>query len=583
MASDVSVDVLVVGGGLGGVSAALAAASLGVSVMLVESSNWLGGQLTAQGVCTPDEDALNGQAVVESYGATASYLDLKHRIREWYRTNTTLSSIGQAMPLLNIGRCWVNMGFAVEPAVAMQILTQMLSEMGVTPIFNATVSGPGVAGRLVTSLTVVESDGSSTVVTPKFVLDATETGDLLPLLQVPYVIGAEAANDTSEVGAPPVAHPEWVQPVTYPFAVIHRPAGENYTIDPPANYDQIKADQNFTLVDGAIKGMFTGGAPFWTYRRVIDRTLFNDARYGYDVATINVGANDYRGGIFPDDQNPGNNTAVLHSARQVSLAYLYWLQTEAPRDDGVNASGWPELMPAPHFFNTADGVSPAPYIRESRRILPITRVVQQNIDAQTNPGPRATLFADSCGIGNYVMDVHAGANGGPELQASTKPYQIPTGALIPQVCDNLLAAGKCLGVTHITNGAYRLHPQEWNVGESAGILAAFCIHNNNTPAQILAGPMLYQYQNQLLNRGIPLFWWSDVMTNPNWRHIQMVGVHGAFGGEDASLAFRPNDPFPDADKPIIEQRIGKAIQWPAGALTRSQATQVVASQMQWVQ
>ena len=47
MASDVSVDVLVVGGGLGGVSAALAAASLGVSVMLVESSNWLGGQLTA--------------------------------------------------------------------------------------------------------------------------------------------------------------------------------------------------------------------------------------------------------------------------------------------------------------------------------------------------------------------------------------------------------------------------------------------------------------------------------------------------------------------------------------------------------
>ena len=38
--------------------------------------------------------------------------------------------------------------------------------------------------------------------------------------------------------------------------------------------------------------------------------------------------------------------------------------------------------------------------------------------------------------------------------------------------ENLLPAGKNLGTTHITNGCYRVHPVEWNIGESAGALAA---------------------------------------------------------------------------------------------------------------
>lgn len=40
--------------------------------------------------------------------------------------------------------------------------------------------------------------------------------------------------------------------------------------------------------------------------------------------------------------------------------------------------------------------------------------------------------------------------------------------------ENLLPGAKNLGTTHITNGCHRLHPVEWNVGEAAGALAAFC-------------------------------------------------------------------------------------------------------------
>jgi hypothetical protein len=38
------------------------------------------------------------------------------------------------------------------------------------------------------------------------------------------------------------------------------------------------------------------------------------------------------------------------------------------------------------------------------------------------------------------------------MDISSYPFQIPLGALLPVRVDNLTAGGKCLGVTHITNG-----------------------------------------------------------------------------------------------------------------------------------
>ena len=47
---EVRTDILVAGGGVGGVAAALAAVSLGRRVVLTEETDWLGGQLTSQAV-----------------------------------------------------------------------------------------------------------------------------------------------------------------------------------------------------------------------------------------------------------------------------------------------------------------------------------------------------------------------------------------------------------------------------------------------------------------------------------------------------------------------------------------------------
>ena len=62
---------LVVGGGLGGVAAALAAAERGARVVLSEETDWLGGQLTSQAV------PLDEHPWIEDFGCTARYRALR--------------------------------------------------------------------------------------------------------------------------------------------------------------------------------------------------------------------------------------------------------------------------------------------------------------------------------------------------------------------------------------------------------------------------------------------------------------------------------------------------------------------------
>src|SRR6266567_3020979 len=74
-------DVAVIGGGVGGCAAALAAARNGMRVILTEETDWIGGQLTSQAV-PPDEHAW-----IESFGCTRAYRDYRERVRDYYRRN----------------------------------------------------------------------------------------------------------------------------------------------------------------------------------------------------------------------------------------------------------------------------------------------------------------------------------------------------------------------------------------------------------------------------------------------------------------------------------------------------------------
>src|SRR4029079_12159774 len=123
------------------------------------------------------------------------------------------------------------------------------------------------------------------------------------------------------------------------------------------------------------------------------------------------------------------------------------------------------------------------------------------------PGPRAAHFADSVGVGWYPIDIHR--SGPDDLGAScrTKPFQIPLGALLPQRVTNLVAGAKNIGTTHITNGCYRLHHAEWNIGEVAGLLGSHCIATGREPRQVQEMDReLADFQAVLVSEGIELAW-----------------------------------------------------------------------------
>ncbi|MET7397077.1 FAD-dependent oxidoreductase, partial [Dactylosporangium sp. NPDC005572] len=63
------------------------------------------------------------------------------------------------------------------------------------------------------------------------------------------------------------------------------------------------------------------------------------------------------------------------------------------------------------------------------------------------------------------------------------------------------------GTTHITNGCYRLHPVEWNIGEAAGALAAYCLDTNRTPRAVRGdAEHLQGFQHRLTEDGVELAW-----------------------------------------------------------------------------
>src|SRR5947209_15773486 len=119
-AREVSADLAIVGGGLGGCSAALAALRAGRTVVLTEPTDWVGGQLTQQAV-PPDEHPW-----IEQFGASASYAALRRGIRDYYRRHYPLTAEALARPALNPGNGGVSK-LCHEPRVALAALTAMLA------------------------------------------------------------------------------------------------------------------------------------------------------------------------------------------------------------------------------------------------------------------------------------------------------------------------------------------------------------------------------------------------------------------------------------------------------------------------
>jgi hypothetical protein len=522
-------DVLIVGGGLGGVAGALAALRLGRRVILTEETDWLGGQLTSQAV-PPDEHDW-----IESVGCTASYRHFREGVRDYYRRNYPLTQEARAENHFNPGMGAVSR-LCHEPHVGVAVLEEMLAPHRAGRQLEVLMRHRPVAvqseGDVVRSVTLLdEESGESVSISAPYILDATELGDLLPLANVEHVVGTESQAETGEPHAiEGTPAPLDQQAISWCFAIDHLP-GEDHTIAKPEDYGfwrDYRAEfwpglqlgwedidpftmkvRTRTIFDGPPERKHSGD--FWHYRRIFYRGHYSEGLYPSDITLVNWPQIDYwlepLIGVSEDEKQSN-----LQAAKQLSLSFLYWMQTEAPRLDG--GTGYRGLRLREDVMGTRDGLAKYVYVRESRRIRAEFSVLEQHVGVESRSGLRgAEVFNDSVGVGSYRIDLHPSTGGRNYVDISSWPFQIPLGALIPVRVENLLPANKNLGTTHITNGCYRLHPVEWNIGEAAGALAAYCLQKDLAPRQVRNSPQhLEDFQRVLVGQGFELKWPENIRT-----------------------------------------------------------------------
>jgi hypothetical protein len=276
--------------------------------------------------------------------------------------------------------------------------------------------------------------------------------------------------------------------------------------------DPVRLTERKVMFDPQIDASPPGLLNLWIYRRIVRRKNYTPGFCRGDVTLVNWPQNDYwLGNLYGGTEQEA--AQHLERGRQLSLSLVYWMQTEAPRPDG--GQGWRGLHLRPDITGTEDGLAKYPYVRESRRIQAEFTVVEEHVGAgarrkatgQTGDDVAAEVFPDSVGVGSYRIDLHPSSGGDNYIDVSSLPFQIPLGSLIPQRVENLLPGCKNLGVTHITNGGYRLHPVEWNIGESAGALAAHCVQEGVRPRQVRNTPkLLADFQARLQAQGVETAW-----------------------------------------------------------------------------
>lgn len=509
-------DVIVVGASLGGVMSAYSLAKNNHRVLLIEETDWIGGQLTSQGV--PSDEHI----FIEETGSTETYRKYRNKVREYYRNHPDIIDELKTTEIFNPGSGWVSKN-AHEPLLAVKLLNEMLEPFvksgNLDILYNSVVIDANYTNEKVNNITV-KTNNENKIYEAIYFIDGTDNGDLLPITGTEYVTGAESFSEYNEPHAPKEAKPLDMQPITW-VAAVKYDEGKNHVMEKPEMYDFYKNYQlpfkesvlswyaaGLDLNSKRLFSMFaTPNTKFedtpamFTYRQIFDPNHFKNAKDLSPVMLINWPQNDYiLGNIIENDDIEKHK----YAAKQLTLSLVYWLKTEAERCDG-KGFGYPEIALSPETLGTTTGLAKAPYIRESRRIKALYTIIEQDINKRYATTP--TKYWDTVGVGLYHIDLHMTTETKTYFFDETWPFEIPLGSLIPKTKQNLIAGCKNIGTTHVTNGCYRLHPVEWNIGESAGFLLSYCLKNNVTPHEVYNDKKrVKELQNELIENGVQLEW-----------------------------------------------------------------------------
>ena len=487
-ASPVRVDVLIVGGGASGTTAAIQASRLGVKTLVIEETQWLGGMLTAAGVSAIDG---NHQMPAGLWGEFRSHL------YKYYGGPAAVET------------GWVS-NTLFEPSVGNKILKSMIAaEKNVEVWYSAqwkkitkTAQGWEVE---------VDKKGKKIQVSARVVIDATELGDLLPAVGASYKIGMDSRQDTKEEYAPEKAN-NIIQDLTYVAVLKDYGPGADKTIRKPKGYDPKVFEHACDVADPASHDNTPkiDCSQMITYGKLPNgKYMINWPKDGNDIY-LNI-----------IEKSPEERKKALQEAKDHTLRFIYHLQT---------VLGFKHLGLADDEFDTADKLPFIPYHRESRRVAGIAALTLPYV--QKPYEQEIPLYRTGGIVGDYTIDHHHLKN--PEapkidfVKIKVPSYNVPLGALIPAGVDNFIVAEKSISVSNIVAGATRLQPVVLGIGQAAGALAALAVKEDRSPQNLEVRTV----QQTLLDHDAYLLPFIDVKPQDSYfEAVQRIGATGILKGK----------------------------------------------------
>ena len=512
--------IVVWGGGTGGIAAALQAARSGAPTLLLTPGPWLGGMVSAAGVCAPDGNELSSWQT----GLWGAFL------RELQRQEPE-----------GLDQNWVSC-FGYRPTTAEAILRRWL---GAEPLLRwwpeVKLLAAKRQGNRVVALEI-EREGETVRLDLDLLVDGSDLGDLFPLVGAPYRLGWEPQETWAEPSAPllqtlvgqPFFHQQLVQSPTW---VVMGQLGEGAC--PPGS---------------PLPAAFAGATEAFG----LERTLtYGRLPGGLVMLNWPLQGNDWHQGLAAAFQpDSPDYEGLLSAMRTHSKAFLEglisatdgWFQPGAafPLANDPLASG---------RLKGPSALALMPYWREGRRLLGLEVVIEQQLLPSAPGEAIAPLPLDGHGaissiaVGNYPNDHHYPGPDWPLAAKSCRwggrwsgtPFCIPYGALVSAGIDNLLAADKCFSSSHMANGATRLQPLILNIGQAAGLAAALCWRAQIPPAALPVRWLQEALLNEPLAPAGPVPLWDTPWHHPRWAERQrrvlddpsLLGSDGHFGGAAA--------------------------------------------------
>ena len=483
-------DVLVIGASASGIAAGIQSARMGVNTMITEPTTWLGGMITAAGVC-----AFDGNHSLPS-GLFGEFREALYKV---YGGPSKVST------------GWVS-NTLFEPHVGDSIFKSMvLDTKGLTIKYQFKFESVIKSSNRITGATFVHIPSNQKVtIYAKQVIDATELGDVLANAGIPYSLGMEASAVTGEDVHVSESN-DIVQDITYVAILKDYGIGADKTIVQPQNYDPAEFDGSSTdyyfnktrpkpNVD-ARKMLNYGKLPNQKY-------MINWPIYGNDIY-LNV-----------IEMNEADRERALVKAKEQTLRFIYFIQHQL---------GFKNLGLADDEFPTPDHLPLIPYHRESRRVKGLVRFDVKHI---AKPFESSTpLYRTGIAVGDYPIDHHHKKNPKAPQHLDFYPvpsFNIPLGSLIPENVSGLIIAEKSISVSNVVNGTTRLQAIALLIGQAAGTLAAQSVQQNLDAQDI---PVRLVQSGLLKSKAYIMPYFDVPVNHPSFIAAQKIGATGILKGE----------------------------------------------------